>query len=66
MKANIIDLIIEYEKGQLSDKKTLELFGELIKTGQVWSLQGCYGTTASALIQDGWLSNKGQILKEVY
>ena len=63
---NIIDYIIKYENGQLSDKNTLKLFSELIRTGQVWSLQGCYGRTASALIEDGWLDSKGNILKEVY
>ena len=57
-------MIIDYENGQLSDAKTLELFGELIKTGLVWSLQGCYGRTASALIEDGLISKTGQITEK--
>lgn len=65
-KISIVDYIIDYEQGQLSDKKTLQLFANLIKSGQVWSLQGHYGRTASALIQDGWISKQGQILKKVY
>ena len=63
---DIVSYIMDYESGQLSDKNTLKLFSELIRTGQVWSLQGCYGRTASALIEDGWLDSKGNILKEVY
>ena len=62
---NLVDNIIEYESGKLSDKKTLQLFSYLIKTGKVWSLQGCYGRTASALIEDGWLDRQGKILKAV-
>ncbi len=61
---NIVDYIIEYENGQLSDKQTLELFANLIKTGQVWSLQGCYGRTGEALIQDGFISKTGQITEK--
>ena len=59
-----VTYIIEYESGQLSDKKTLELFGELIKSGQAWRLQGHYGRTASALIQDGLISKTGQITEK--
>jgi len=61
MKANMVDLIIDYESGQLNDKKTLELFGQLIRTGQAWSLQGHYCRTASALIQDNWINKNGEI-----
>ena len=56
-----VDMIIAYESGELTDKKTLELFAELIKTGQVWTLQGHYGRTASAFIQDKWINAKGEI-----
>jgi hypothetical protein len=62
---NLVDNIIAYESGELSDKKTLQLFSYLVKTGKVWSLQGCYGRTATALIEDGWLNRQGNILKEV-
>ncbi len=66
MKKDIINYIIDYESGQLNDKKTLELFANLIKTGQAWSLQGHYGRTARALIENKWISEKGQVLKKVY
>ena len=60
-KINLINYIIEYEGGRLTDKKTLELFGELIKTGKAWSLQGHYGRTARALIDDCWIDEKGKV-----
>jgi hypothetical protein len=53
--------IIEYEQGTLDDAGTLRLFSQLIESGDVWSLQGHYGRTASALISDGWLTRSGEI-----
>ena len=58
-----VGLIMEYEAGDLSAEKTLELFSSLIKSGMAWSLQGHYGRTATALIEAGWLSREGEILK---
>ena len=50
---DLIGSIMAYEEGELSTDKTLELFANLIKTGQCWSLQGHYGRTAKALIDNG-------------
>jgi len=61
---DIVSAIIEYESGELSDKQTLELFAELIKTGMAWQLQGSYGRTARDLILNGFINTKGEILKE--
>lgn len=58
-----VDLIIAYESEELSDIDTLKLFSQLIKSGQAWSLQGHYGRTAKALIDNGYISEKGKILK---
>ncbi len=63
---NKIDRIIAYESGELNDKNTLKLFAELIKTRQAWALQGHYGRTARALIQDKWISQSGKINKEKF
>lgn len=54
-----VSMIIEYEMGELNDIQTLHLFKELIKSGMAWQLQGHYGRTASALIDDGWLTKDG-------
>ena len=60
----LIDKIIAYESGELRAEDTLELFAELIKTGQAWTLQGSlYGRPAKALIEQGYISKTGKILK---
>ena len=62
-KLDLVDSIIAYESGELEAEATLELFAELIRTGQAWTLQGHYGRTASQLIKDGYISTSGEILK---
>jgi hypothetical protein len=58
--SDLLDKIIKYECGELSEVDTISLFSELIKTGQAWSLQGHYGRTAKSLIDQGLLDNKGK------
>ncbi len=55
--------LIEYEQGSLSHKGTMELFSDLIKSGQAWQLQGHYGRTASQLIDLGYITKEGTITK---
>lgn len=62
---SLINLIMDYEQGLLSEKETLELFSELICTGMVWRLQGHYGRTAMNLIESGCLDKKGKILVDI-
>jgi hypothetical protein len=50
----MIDSIIAYEQGELDEEKTIELFQHLINTGMAWTLQGHYGRTAKALIENGY------------
>ena len=57
----MINEIIAYESGELNDTKTLELFSELVKNGQAWTLQGHYGRNATALIEGGFLTREGEI-----
>ena len=64
-RADKINKIIAYESGELKAEDTLDLFAELIRTGQAWSLQGHYGRTAQALIDSGYISEKGKILKDI-
>jgi hypothetical protein len=49
----VINEIIAYEQGELSEDKIIELFQKLVNSGQAWSLQGHYGRTATALIEAG-------------
>lgn len=61
--AELIDLLMKYESDTgMNDDETLELFAELIRTGQAWTLQGTYGRTASYLIGEGFISENGEVL----
>jgi hypothetical protein len=51
---NLIDKIIDYEMGTLTESETISFFQELIDGGLAWSLQGRYGRTAHALIEGGY------------
>lgn len=46
--------------GMLNEAETLELFSMLLRTGQVWQLQGHYGRTAQDLIHKGVLTISGE------
>jgi hypothetical protein len=49
-----VEMIMDYEAGELELDDTLTLFQELIDTGLAWRLQGHYGRTAQRLIEDGY------------
>lgn len=57
-----IQNIIRFEQGELDSVETLELFAALIRSGLAWSLQGSYGRTARSLIDNGLLSEAGEVL----
>jgi hypothetical protein len=61
-----IDLIIQYESGELDDQQVVFLFADLVRTGQAWVLQGHYGRTAQRLIEAGWIDKKGNVSLEVF
>ena len=63
---DIIDRIMSYEMGFMDDAETLKLFSELISNKMVWSMQGHYGRTASALIESGWIDSDGSITDKAY
>jgi hypothetical protein len=65
----MIDMLIDFEQGNLSEADTVKLFSELVKTGMAWNLQGFYGRTAMDMIKSGVLDRHGNILmnlEEVY
>lgn len=61
MANDMVTDIMAYESGQMRDKDMVKFFAKLIKSGDAWRLQGSYGRTAKALIDDGFISNKGVI-----
>ena len=52
-KYDAVGQIMAFEAGELDQEATVELFQHLIDTGLAWSLQGCYGRQAAALIEAG-------------
>lgn len=57
----LVDNIIAYESGELTDQEFVYLFAELVKSGLAWNLQGHYGRTASALIDHGLIDEQGNV-----
>lgn len=56
-----LDNIIAFENGELDDISTINMFSTLIRTGMAWQLQGFYGRTASALIENNIINQNGEI-----
>jgi len=60
----MIDLtgsIMAYEDGTIGAREALDLFSHLIRTGMAWTLQGSYGRSAAALIENGMITRAGVI-----
>lgn len=63
-KFDLVGSIIEFEAGMMDKAGVLKLFSNLIASGMAWSLQGSYGRAAAGLIESGFISKEGKILKE--
>ena len=50
---DLLEKIIAYEDGALSDEETVELFQSLIDTGTIDTLQGSYQRMAQYLVDEG-------------
>jgi hypothetical protein len=59
---DIVGRMTAFENGELDDDQALELFGELIKSGMAWQLQGAYGRTAGDLIARGIITPEGEVV----
>lgn len=55
---SLVDKMMDYESGALSEQDTIRFFQELVDKGMAFILQGSYGRTASALIQAGLVKIK--------
>jgi len=56
---DIVNSIMDYESGDMSQKEEILFFQQLIDTGLAWTLQGSYGRTAIRLIEAGLCTEKG-------
>jgi hypothetical protein len=60
---NELEFIAKYKAGELRGQEVLDLFSYLIKTGKVWELG--FGKYAGALIDRGYISKAGEILRGI-
>ena len=49
----MIEKIIDFENGNMTEEETIEFFQGIIDSGLVWDLQGFYGRMATNLIEEG-------------
>lgn len=54
MVENLVDKIMKFEEGLMSEEEIINFFQELIDSGLAWQLQGMYGRTAKMLILRGY------------
>jgi len=55
---DLLNEIMEYESGDMSDDRIVAFFQKLIDTGLAWQLQGSYGRMARSLIDAGYCNDK--------
>ncbi len=53
---DMINNLIRYETEGLDDDELIEFFQYLVDTKLAWQLQGHYGRTAQALIENGYVN----------
>jgi hypothetical protein len=58
-----VGFIIDLENGDADDEQIVQGFAHLIRTGLAWQLQGSYGRMANSIIERGYISREGVVLK---
>jgi hypothetical protein len=53
----LVDRLIDYEEGQLSEEQEIALFEYLVQTGTCWQLEGHYQRVAATLMEAGLISS---------
>lgn len=60
---NLTDRIIDFEMGEMSEDEAIQLFADLVRTGLAWQLQGSYGRVCARMIELGYISDKGEVIR---
>jgi hypothetical protein len=53
----LVDQLIAYEEGQLTEDEEIAFFEHLVETGMCWQLQGHYQRVAATLMEAGLISS---------
>ena len=53
----LVDQLIAYEEGQLTEEEEIAFFEHLVDTGTCWQLQGHYQRVAATLMEAGLISS---------
>jgi hypothetical protein len=53
----LVDQLIAYEEGQLTEDQEIAFFEHLVQTGTCWQLQGHYQRVAATLMEAGLISS---------
>ena len=59
----LVDQLIAYEEGQLTEDEEIALFEHLVETGVCWQLSGHYQRVAATLIEAGLIKPAEQRAK---
>lgn len=59
---DLVGTIMAYEQGDLTDEETVAFFQHLVNTGLAWELQGSYGRTARAMLDQDLITNPRQTI----
>ncbi len=57
----LVDQLIAYEEGQITEDEEIALFQYLIDTGTCWHLSGHYQCVAATLIEAGLIKPAEQV-----
>ena len=57
---NTFDAVMIAENGGNTEEETLQAWQVLVDTGLAWTLQGSFGRTAMALIEEGLIHGGNQ------
>jgi hypothetical protein len=53
----LVDRLIAYEEGQITEEQEVAFFEHLVETGTCWQLSGHYQRVAATLVEAGLLNS---------